>query len=47
VRDLLSGGNQEIAETAALKFRGALDDPERSGGNASFDPRGAFGCLGH
>jgi len=47
VRDLLSGGNHEIADAAALKFRGALDNPERRGRNTGFDPRRALGCLGH
>jgi hypothetical protein len=47
VGDLLSGGNHKIADTAALQFRGTLDDPERIGRNASFDTRGAVGLLGH
>ena len=41
VRHLLSRGNYKIADAAALERRGALDDPERIGRNASFDPRGA------
>src|SRR5258708_7067596 len=45
--DLLGCGNDEITDTAALKFRGPLDDPERVGGDASFDPRGAICLLGH
>jgi hypothetical protein len=45
--DLLGGGNQKIADTAALQLCGALDDQERIGRNASFDTRCA-GCLpGH
>src|ERR1035437_7629443 len=47
VRDLLSSGDYEIADTAALELCRALDDPERIGGNTSFDPRGAASFLGH
>src|SRR5580704_15675798 len=47
VRNLPSRGNHEIADTAALEFRGALDDPERIGRYASFYPRGAVCVLGH
>ena len=42
----LSGGNHEIAETAALELRGPPDNSERTGRNASFDPRGAIRFLG-
>src|ERR1039458_6027077 len=42
--DLLSRGDHKIADAAALQFRGALDDSERIGRNASFDARRA-GCL--
>jgi hypothetical protein len=47
VRNLLSGGNHKIADTAALQFRGAPDDPERIGRNAGLDTRGAACWLGH
>src|ERR1035437_3378374 len=47
VRDLLSGGNHKIADTPALQFRGAPDDPERIGSDASFDAGGADCLLGH
>jgi hypothetical protein len=47
VRDLLSGGNYKIADTAALQFRGPPDDPKRIGRNASFDTRRAACLLGH
>jgi len=47
VRNLLSSGNHEIADTTALKFRGALDNPERTGRNAGFYARGAVRLLGH
>jgi hypothetical protein len=45
--DLLSGGNHKIADTAALQFRGTLDDQERIGRNASFDTSCAGCSLGH
>jgi hypothetical protein len=35
--DLLGSGNHEIADAAALQFRGTLDDQKRVGRNASFD----------
>jgi len=44
---LLSGSDDEIAETAALEFRGASDDPQRIRGNPGFDTRAAVGFLGH
>jgi hypothetical protein len=47
VRDLLSGGNYKIADTATLQFCCAPDDPERIGRNASLDTRGAACLLGH
>ena len=47
VCDLLSSGNHKIADTAALQFRGTLDDPERVGRNASFDTCCAGCLLGH
>jgi hypothetical protein len=47
VCDLLCGGDHKIADTAALQFRGAPDDPKRIGRNASFDTRSAAGLLGH
>jgi len=42
--DLLSSGNHKIADTAALQFRGTLDDQERTGCDTRFDTRCA-GCL--
>jgi hypothetical protein len=45
--DLLSSGNHEIADTAALELRCALDDPERIRRDASFDTRGPASLLGH
>lgn len=45
--NLLRGGNHEIADAASLDFRGALNDPERIGGDARFDPGGAGRFLGH
>jgi len=47
VRHLLSRRDYKIADTAALKFRGALDDAERIGRNPSFDPRGASCFVEH
>jgi hypothetical protein len=47
VRRLLSRRNYKIADTAALKRRGAPDDPKRIGRNSSFDPRSASCFLGH
>jgi hypothetical protein len=47
VGNLLSSGNHKIAETAALQFRGTLDDQKRVGRNASFDTRCTGRLLGH
>src|SRR2546426_11872330 len=38
---LLGGGNDKIADTAALEFRGPLDGPQGVGGDASFLKVGA------
>jgi hypothetical protein len=46
MRQLLSRRNYKIADAAALKLRGALDDEERIRLNPSFDPRGASCLLG-
>ena len=43
----LSSGDHKIADTAALQFRGAPDDPKRIGRDASFDTRRSTGLLGH
>src|ERR1017187_2779281 len=45
--DLLGSGHHEIADAAALQFRGALDHQERIGCNASFDTSCAGCSLGH
>jgi hypothetical protein len=47
VCDLLSSGDHKIADTAALQFRGTLDDPERIGRDASFDTCCAGRLPGH
>jgi hypothetical protein len=47
VRGLLGGGDDEIADAAALHFRSALHDRQGVGGDTCFDTRAAAGLSGH
>src|SRR5438270_6399967 len=47
LRGFLSGGHEEIADTAALERGGALNNPQRIGRNASFNAGGSAGSLEH